>query len=297
MANTVNLTSIFLRLIDMAYKRESKTAMLDAITQTPPFVGTNEVQVMKLDMVGLGTYSRTSGYPAGDLTATWETITLAAERGREFTLDRMDDEEMLGLVLGNLVSEWMRLYVAPEVDAYRFSKYASWSGVSEVASPTTLSSSTVVAAIDAATAQLNADEVPEDGRILYVSDTVKSFLDAAINREYTNEGTISTRVQNYNNMQVVMVPQTRFYKGITLNAGATGGAGGYTKTSSTGRDINFLMVHPTALLQPTKLNQVKYFSPDVWQGGDFHAWQYRLYHDAFVYENKVDGVYSHIKAS
>lgn len=98
-------------------------------------------------------------------------------------------------------------------------------------------------------------------------------------------------------MEVVMVPQTRFYKGITLNAGATGGVGGYTKTPSTGRDINFLMLHPSAVLQPIKLNQVKYFPPDVWQGGDFHAWQYRLYHDSFVYENKVDGVYSHIKAS
>lgn len=297
MANTVNLTDIFLRVLDQAYKASSKTAMLDAITQTPPFVGTNEVQVMKLSMVGLGTYSRTAGYPAGDLTAAWETITLAAERGREFTLDRMDDEEMLGLVLGNLVTEWMRLYVNPEIDAYRFSKYASFSGVSEVVSPTTLSSSTVLAALDVATVQMNADEVPEEGRKLFVSDTVQSFLDAAVTRMYGNDANISTRVREYNNMEVVMVPQTRFYKGVTLNAGATGGAGGYTKTSSTGRDINFLMVHPSAVLQPIKLNQVKYFSPDIWQGGDFHAWQYRLYHDAFVYENKVDGVYSHIKAS
>jgi hypothetical protein len=297
MANTVSLVSAFLAAIDAAYKVESKTAMLDAITQAPAFLGANEVKVMKLSAVGLGTYSRTAGYPAGNLTAAWETITLSAERGREFTLDRMDDEEMLGLVLGNLIREWMRLYVAPEIDAYRFSKYASFSSISEVASPTTLSSSTVVAAIDVATGQMNADEVPTDGRYLFVSDTVQGFLDAAVTRTYGNDSAISTAVKNYNNMPVVMVPQTRFYKGITLNAGATGGAGGFAKTGSTGRDINFMIVHPSALLQPVKLNQVKYFSPDVWQEGDFHAWQYRLYHDAFVYENKVDGVYSHIKAS
>lgn len=297
MANTVNLTSIFLRLIDAAYKASSKTQMLDAITQTPPFVGTNEVQVMKLSMVGLGTYSRTSGYPSGNLTAAWETITLAAERGRAFTLDRMDDEEMLGLVLGNMVNEWMRLYVAPEIDAYRFSKYASWSGISEVGTPTTLNSSTVLAAIDVATAQLNADEVPEEGRKLFVSDSVKSMIDAAVTRMYQNEGSVDRRVRALDNMEIIMVPQTRFYKGITLNAGATGGAGGYTKTPSTGRDINFMMIHPSAVLQPTKLNNLKYFSPDVNQTSDGHLWQYRLYHDAFVYENKVDGVYSHIKAS
>lgn len=293
MANTVNLTDIFLKLIDASYKVESKTAMLDAITQTPNFVGTNEVQVMKLSAVGLGTYSRTDGYPAGNITATWETITLAAERGREFTLDRMDDEEMLGLVLGNLIREWMRLYVAPEIDAYRFAKYCTNAG-NEVGNPMTLSSSTVLDAIDVATAQMNADEVPEEGRKLFVSDAVQTYLDAAVTRMYGNEAQISTRVKNYNMMDVIMVPQTRFYKAISLDAGATGGAGGF---SDNGADINFLMVHPSAVLQPTKLNQVKYFSPDVWQGGDFHAWQYRLYHDAFVYENKEDGVYAHVQAS
>jgi hypothetical protein len=296
-ANTVNLVSRFLALMDMAYKAESKTARLDALTQSPEFLAANEVKVMKLDMVGLGTYSRTTGYPAGDLSATWETMTLATERGRAFTLDRMDNEEMLGLVLGRLISEWMRLYVAPELDAYRFSKYASFSGVSEVGSPTTLASGTVLAAIDVATGQMNADQVPEEGRILYVSDTVQTFLNQALTRTYTNESGITNQVTSYNNMPVIMVPQTRFYKGITLNAGSSSSAGGFAKTGSTGRDINFLMVHPSAVLQPVKLNQVKYFSPEVNQLTDGHLWQYRLYHDAFVYENHVDGVYSHIKAS
>src|SRR3990172_9373749 len=112
MTNTVSLVSTFLALIDAAYKRESKTAPLDALPQAPAFLGANEVKVMKLSMVGLGNYSRVTGYPAGDLTAAWETMTLAAERGRAFTLDRMDNEESLGLVLGNLVREWMRVYVA-----------------------------------------------------------------------------------------------------------------------------------------------------------------------------------------
>jgi len=297
MANSVSLVSKFLALIDAAYKAMSKTAVLDAITQSPEFLNANEVKVMKLSMVGLGNYSRTTGYPAGDLTAAWETMTLATERGRAFTLDRMDNEEMLGLVLGNLVAEWMRMHVAPELDAYRFSKYASWSGISEVGTPATLQASDVLAAVDVATGQLNADEVPEDGRILFVSDTVQTFLNQALTREYTNETGIVREIRNYNNMPVFMVPQTRFYKGITLNAGATSSAGGFVKTASTGRDINFMMIHPTAVLQPVKLNQVKYFSPEVNQLSDGHLWQYRVYHDAFVYENHIDGVYSHIKAS
>lgn len=295
MANTVSLVSAFLAIIDAAYKAESKTAMLDAMTQTPSFLNANEVKVLKLSMVGLGNYSRVTGYPAGDLTAAWETMTLAAERGRAFSLDRMDNEEMLGLALGNLVREWMRMYVAPELDAYRFAKYATGAG-NIVAAGATLSSSTVLAAIDEAKAALRADEVPMDGVKLFVSDTVKGYIEAAISRTLGNENSADRRLNSIDGMEIIEVPQTRFYTAITLNPGSTSDAGGFIKNASTGKDINFMMIRPDAVLQPIKLNQVKYFSPDVNQSADAHLWQYRLYHDAFVYENKVNGIYLHKKA-
>jgi hypothetical protein len=245
----------------------------------------------------MGTYSRTGGYPLGDVVGAWETLTLATERGRELFIDREDDEETLGMAFGTLVGEYMRQMVVPEVDAYRFSKYASWSGIEEVDTPATLSSSTVLAAIDVATEFQNSKEVPTEGRLLYVSPAVQTFLNQAVSRMYGNESSVSSRVTEYNGMPVIMVPQTRFYKGITLDAGSTTAAGGFSKTSVTGRDINFLMVHPSAVLQVKKHDNLKMFDPDTNQDKDGWKIQYRLYHDAFVYENKVDGVYSHIKAS
>ena len=94
------------------------------MTRPVQFAGANEVQVLKLTTVGLGNYDRSSGYKAGDITAKWETMQLTCERGRAFSLDRMDNEETLGLVLGNLIREWMRVHVAPELDAYRFAAYS-----------------------------------------------------------------------------------------------------------------------------------------------------------------------------
>lgn len=292
MANTVSLVSMFLALIDEIYKLESKTAMLDALTQAPTFLNANEVKVMKLSTIGLGNYSRVTGYVAGDITAAWETMTLATERGRAFTLDRMDNEEMLGLALGALVRTFMRDNVAPELDAYRFAKYATNAG--NAASPATLASGTVVAAIDAASLVMNEAEVPEEGRKLYMSSTVKQYLETAIGRELANERTVEKRLTLYNGMEVIGVPQSRFYTAITLDAGSASDAGGYSKGA--GKDINFMIVHPTAVLQPVKLNQVKYFSPEVNQTSDGHLWQYRLYHDAFVYDNRDDGIYVHNKA-
>lgn len=297
MPNSIDLATKFQAILDEIYKRESLTARMDAPTKPVEFAGANVVKVFKTSVVGLGTYSRSTGYPVGDVTGTWETLTLAASRGREFSIDRMDDEETLGMAFGTLAGEFIRTQVAPEVDAYRFSKYASWSGITEVGTPTTLASDTVLAAIDVAHGVLDASEVPAEGRVLYVSDTVYGFIKAAVSRSLGNENNVDRRVTTLDGTPVIMVPQTRFYKGITLDAGAASNAGGFSKTAVTGRDINFLLLHPSAVLQAQKLAQLKIFDPDTNQDMDAYKVQYRLYHDAFVYDNKVKGLYSHIKAS
>jgi hypothetical protein len=295
MGNSIDLTTIFLRVMDEVYKKESVTARMDRPTQnSTEFDGTANIKVMKLSTVGLGNYSRANGYPAGDITATWELLTLACERGRQFVLDRMDNEESLGLILGNVIRMWMREKVAPEIDAYRFAKFAGWSGIQTVAGAT-LSASTVLAAIDAASLALDEEEVPSEGRLLFVSSTVNKFLQAAITRMLGNENTADRRLKMLDDMTIIPVPQSRFKTAIDLNAGASGSAGGFT-ASAGAKDINFELIHPSAVLQATKLNQVKYFSPEVNQLSDGHLWQYRLYHDAFVEENKVKGVYLHKKA-
>lgn len=298
MANSIALAAKFQGVLDEIYKTASLTASMDAPTKPIAFGGAAAVNVFKTSLVGMGTYSRATGYPAGDVTGTWETMTLSASRGRAFSIDRMDDEETLGQAFGTLAGEFIRTAVVPEVDAYRFSKYASWSGISEVGTPATLSTgAAVLAAFDVAMAQLDADEVPAEGRKLFISTACYNLLKGSLTRSLGNEITADRRVLTLDTVQVIPVPQTRFYKGITLDAGATSNAGGYTKTSSTGRDINFLLLHPSAVLQVTKLAALKVFAPEENQTADAWLFQYRLYHDAFVYENKVKGIYSHIKAS
>ena len=166
MGNDIDLVSKFVEIIDAVYKEESLTARLDAMTQDVPFAGANEVKVLKLSTVGLGNYSRATGYPAGDITAKWETLRLTAERGRAFSLDRMDNEETLGLVLGNLIREWMRVHVAPELNAYRFAAYTTGAGNYISTAAAISNGSGLLTAIDNAQAALDEDEVPQEGRIL-----------------------------------------------------------------------------------------------------------------------------------
>lgn len=297
MANAIALATKFQPILDEIYKLAALTSPLDGLTKPVSFAGANVVKVFKTSVVGLGTYSRNTGYPVGDVTGTWETMALLTERARELFLDREDDEESLGMAFGTLAGEFIRTQVAPEVDAYRFSKYASWAGIQEVGTPATLSSATILAALDAAALALDNNEVPTDGRILFVSATVNSMLKAAVSRYLANENAVDRRVTQIDGLNVISVPQSRFIKGITLDPGATASAGGFTKTATTGRDINFMLVHPSAVLQVKKHDNLKLFDPDTNQSKDGWKIQYRLYHDAFVYDNKVKGVYSHIGIS
>lgn len=293
MANSIALAEKFLPILDEIYKKASVTAELDALTKPVTFGGANEVKIFKTSMVGLGNYSRTNGYPAGDVTGTWETIQLTKERGREFSVDRQDNDESLGMAFGTLVGEFMRTQVIPEVDAIRFAAWAQGAGL-EVNTPAVLTANTVLPAIDAAHAAMDQAEVPSEGRRLYVSDSVWNMLKAALTRQWGSEGSIDRRVQNLDGTLVRMVPQTRFKTALTLNPGSSSNAGGFAPANDA-LDINFILLHPTARDQAVKQALPKVFDPDTNQKKDAWLFQYRLYHDSWVYENKENGIYLHSK--
>lgn len=296
MAQSIALAQKFQPILDEVYRIASLTARLDAKTKPVEFAGANVVQIFKTDPIGLGTYNRVSGYPAGQIVGAWETLTLATERARAFVIDRMDNEESLGMAFGTLASEFIRTEVAPELDAYRFAKYAGTANINKVASAAALTADTIIAALDAAKLALDEDEVPREGRVLYISDACLNMLEGKVSRFLANENGVDRRVMRFDGMDVVMVPQTRFYTGVTLNAGAAVDAGGYAKTGGQ-HDINFMIIHPSAVLQVTKHAALKVFTPEENQSTDGWLIQYRIYHDAFVLANKLNGIYLHEKNS
>ncbi len=295
MANSITLAQKFQPILDEIYKNASVTARMDGRSKPVDFSNAQVVKVFKTSLVGLGNYARNTGFPAGDVTGSWETLTLAKDRGRAFSIDAMDDEETIGMAFGTLVGEFIRTMVVPEIDAYRFSTYASWSGITSPSQAALTTSSGVLAAVDVAQASLDSNEVPREGRILYCSDSIYHLLKGSLTRTFTSEGTVSREIESLDGMDVVMVPQTRFYKGITLDDGSTSSSGGYSKTDTTGRNLNFMLIHPSAVLQVAKHNPLRVFTPEQNQTADAWLFQYRIYHDAFVFDNKVAGVYAHVK--
>ena len=202
----------------------------------------------------------------------------------------MDNEETLGMVFGAVTGNFMREQVIPELDAYRFAKYASTAGISS-ATAAALTKDNIITAIDEATATMDGNEVPQEGRILYVNSDLKPALNAALSRQWGSDSEANTVLSDYNGMKIVYVPKTRFYTKITLNDGSS--AWGYAKDGTDGKAINFMMIHPSAVVQTKKFSLPKIFTPDENQKMDAWLFQFRLYHDCFVYDNKKSGIYLH----
>ena len=293
MANTIALAQKYLPLLDEVYKASSRTAILDA-TKVDILNG-NTIKVFKTSMDGLGNYNRNTGFTNGDVTGTWETLTLSKDRGRAFMVDRMDNEETIGMAFGTLAGEFIRTKVAPEIDAYTFAKIAGTSGILSANADITVGTTDVPGLIDTAETQMNEEEVPGEGRILFISETAYAGLRAKIVRSVQNDVTgINKEVETYNGMQIVRVPQSRFYTAITLYDGTTSSqtAGGFVGTTG-GYKINFMIVHPSAVTKVVKHVLPRIFTPEQYQNADAWKFDYRIYHDTFVYDNKVKGVYMH----
>ena len=298
MANTIALAETYLPLLDEVYKQSSKTSVLDATRVQ--IVNGNTIKFFKISMDGLGDYKRNTGYASGDVNGSWETMTLTKDRGRSFTVDAMDNEETIGQAFGALAGEFIRTKVAPEIDAYTFAKIAGTSGILTANADITVGTTDVPALIDAAEMEMNEAEVPQEGRILFISETAYSGLRSKITRTVMNDVTgINKDVEMYDGMRIIRVPQSRFYTAITLYDGISGGQedGGYIGTASTGYKINFMVVHPSAVNKVVKHVKPRIFTPDQNQQADAWKFDYRVYHDTFVYENKVKGVYLHRSAT
>ena len=288
MANSIALSKIYTNLLDEVYKNSALTAVLESdASLARAGANANEIVIPKLSMDGLADYNRNSGYVDGDVELTWETVKFNYERGRSFTVDDMDNEETQNIAFGRLAGEFIRTKVVPELDAFRFAKYAAVTGAG-TATGTLATGADVIAALRTAISAMDEAEVPMEDRHLFITPTLLGLvedLDTSKSKEVLSRFATITKV-----------PQTRFYSAIKLNDGTSSGeeAGGYVKASGA-VDLNFEIIHKPATLQFTKHAVPKIISPEQNQDADAWKYGYRNYGLCDTYENKAAGIYVHKK--
>ena len=304
MANQIELVTKYLPLLDEVYRVNAKSSILEAdASMVQQTADAKVIKINKLDMDGLGDYSRQDGYPVGSIVSDWETHEFENDRGRRFNLDKMDNLENLGMAFLNMAGQFMKQKVIPEKDAYTFAKIAGTADIEGTNG--SLTSANTKQAIETALATLGENEVDEGNMVLFVTPTVKGNLEAQINRSLSSGVTeYGQKIEYFNDIPLITVPQTRFYNGIDLLDGTSTGetAGGYKKHTSTGAtgdanavDVNFILMDRAAAISIAKNNVAQIFSPEVNQLHDGWTFNYRFYYDVFVLDNKKKGIYCHTK--
>lgn len=284
MANAIALVTKYVEKLDDVYKLASLTNLLESdATTVRQGTNTNEILIPKIEMDGLADYSRSGGYVDGDDKLSWESVKFDYDRGRAFSVDAMDNEETIGISFGMLSSRFVRDKVVPEMDAYRFAKYAGTSGIT-VKSEALATGEQTCLAITEANNTLDESEVNAEGRILFITPTLHNLITAL--------DTYKSKAMLEGFSKIVKVPQTRFYTAIDLLDGKTSGEeiGGYRKAQN-GRNINFMIIEKSAVMQFTKHVVNKVITPEENQTADAWKFFYRAYGLTDVYENRVKGIY------
>ena len=309
-------------VVDTVFATESKTALLENGKKFMDlnFEQAGYVRVMSLLMDGLSDYYRVNhigvsgsldyahdnqnnganyrdGYARGSASATWELYQLAYDRGKQFLVDNMDNEETAGSIIANLLTEFLRTKVVPEVDALRFSKIAGTCSASLgnlVTESIASLSNSILAKFNAGFEFLTEHEVPEDEQVIFVSPAVytklmdSTELTKFIRQEdFRSEQGVTFKLQSYNGRPIVVVPSDRFYTDIVI------GANGYYP-ASTGKVINYIICSKKAIVPIVKLNKSKVWSPETQDDFDGYKVNFRMYHDVIVPKNKVAGVYTSV---
>ena len=134
MANSIAFARNYTAVIDEVYQRAAVSGCLNSPRRMAR-AGRNakEIMIPKIEVSGLGDYTRNVGYKTGSITYEFETKTFNYDRGIRLLADVMDVEE--AGVLDCFVeagSELQRVQVAPEADAFTFAEIAGHEGVESV---------------------------------------------------------------------------------------------------------------------------------------------------------------------
>ncbi|MDR1263701.1 MAG: hypothetical protein LBK46_09480 [Oscillospiraceae bacterium] len=276
MANAIELFKKYVPILDEVYKLSSLTGVLDGAPELArEGMQANELVIPIMDMSGLANYDRNNGYAAGDVTITHETKVCNYDRGRMFQVDSLDDAETAGIAFGRLAGEFIRTKVVPELDAFRLSAYAGYTGVT-VEAASLMTGEDVVGALRAAANAMDDAEAPATERYLFI---LPSLYGAIQDMDTTSSRAVLDRFA-----AIIQVPSGRMNTEVTLTSN------GFT---ADGETIHFIAIHKPAVIQYQKHIAPKVITPEQNQNADAWKFGYRNVGIAEVYKSKLKGIYVH----
>lgn len=283
---------------DLLQQKYAKELCSDALTQSNPqvkFLNAQTIKLPRMTVSGYKDHTRTAGFNSGTLSNDWEPKKLEHDRDIEFFVDPMDiDETNLTLSVANIQNTFETEQAIPEKDSYRFSKlHAELAAYSGRIDSTVISSANFLEAFDTEMAYMDEAGVPEEGRILYVTPTMRKIVKEAegIQRmmTVTTPSTINRKVHSFDDVTIKMVPASRMKTKYDFTDGCV--------AASDAKQINWILIHNSCVVARDKYSYIKLFTPGTdSRTADGYLYQNRNYGDLFLLEKKVEGCAMNVAA-
>lgn len=270
----IELATKYLPYVDELFTKESKKDLLT--NQDFSFDGADTVKIYKVSTSEMNDYGRRGAENGNwsrygkvmDLDATTETMVLRKDRSFTFAIDTLDTNETAGQLEGAAaLARQVREVVIPEVDTYTYGIMTSNAGTTVTES---LTSENIYETIINGSKALDDALVPEEGRVLVV--TPETYRLMKLNKEIimdTNVGSEDRKkgvIGILDGAMVIKVPASRLPE-----------------------NFGFMLVHPSATVAPTKLEDYKLHDNPPGINGTLV--EGRIVYDAFVMENKAKAIY------
>lgn len=295
MANTIAYATLFQQALDKAAVAKLTSGWMDANAGQVIYNGGKEVKIPKMNMDGLGDYSRSNGFTQGSITLEYETKTMTQDRGRTFMLDSMDvNESNFVANATNAMGQFQNTKVVPEIDAYRYSKIASLAITGKVASGGNAIDETNVLELLKADITAIEDIVGDIPLVITMATPIAAILDQneKISKrldvtEFT-KGDIITKVKSFDGHPIVKVPSARMKTAYTFYDGKTVGqtAGGFVAAEEA-KNINWIITPMYAPIAVNKTDKIRIFDPETNQDADAWKLDYRKYHDLWIMDEAL----------
>ena len=297
--NTLEYAKIFMQTLDKQMLVGATSGWMETNAGQVKYTGGNEVKIPMISTSGLGDYDRDEGFKRGAVTLSYQTMTMTQDRGRTFHLDAMDvDETNFIGAAGNVMGEFQRTQVIPEIDAYRYSKIAALAEEKGRAEAQAVTEENVLSLLLADIAKIR-DEIGDTAElVITMSGLVSPLLDKSkeiqkkLDVSDFKKGEVSTKVKNLDGCPILPVPSARMKTAYTFYDGETAGQeGGGFKPAEGAKAINWIITPRNVPIAVSKTDVTRIFDPMTNQLA--HAWKidYRKYHELWIPEKKFSALW------
>ena len=304
MANLIATATLIQKNLDKAAAQQALTGWMEGNAGKVIYNGGAEVKIPKLDMDGLGDYSRTEGFASGSINFEYETRRMEYDRGRAFSFDELYvDETNFALTAATVMGEFQRLKVVNEIDATRIAKLSQIAmgvdGDTQAEYGYTPAKTTIVNKIKAAIRSIRKAQFKSE-LVCYVTYDVQGLIEDFYGDKIAVStfpiGGVDTRVPSIDGVPIVPMIDECMYTKLKFNDGKSSGQekGGFEKALD-GKDINFIVMSKEVPIAIQKCDKTRIFSPEVNQKARAWAMDYRKFHDVWVLDNKKKGIFVNIK--